>query len=83
MRPLCRLVEKDAAFVFNEACLDAFIEIKKRLIAAPIMVSSDWNIPFEIICDASDFAVGAILGQRHEKIFQAIYYASRTLNEAQ
>ena len=66
VRPLCRLLEKDAAFVFDEACLDAFIEIKKRLITAPI--ASDWNVPFEIMCDASDFAIGAVLGQRHEKI---------------
>ena len=83
VRPLCRLLEKDATFVFDEACLDAFIEIKKRLIAAPIMVAPDWNAPFEIMCDANDFAIGSFLGQHHENIFQAIHYASQTLNEAQ
>ena len=83
MRQLFRLLEKDATFVFDEACLDAFIEIKKRLILAPIMITSDWHIPFEIICDVSNFDIGAVLEQRHEKIFRAIYYDSRTLNDAQ
>ena len=82
VRPLCRVLEKDETFVFDEASLDALIEIKKRLISAPIMITPYWNIPFEIMCDSSDFAIKAILGQRHEKIFYAIYYASRTLNEA-
>ena len=82
MRLLCRLVEKDGAFMFDEACLNTFIEIKKRLIAAPIKVASNWNIPFEIMCDAYESTIRAILGQTHEKIFWAIYYASRTLNEA-
>ena len=82
VRPLCRLLEKDAAFVFDEACLDAFIEIKKRLILFLIMIAPDWNIPFEIMCDANDFAIGVVLGQHHENIFCAIYYASRALNEA-
>ena len=47
------------------------------------MVIPDWNNEFEIMCDANDFAMGAVLGQRIEKIFKAIYYASKTFNEAQ
>ena len=47
------------------------------------MAKPDWNREFEIICDASDFAMGAILGQKAEKVFKAIYYASKTFNEAQ
>ena len=47
------------------------------------MVTPDWNKEFEIMCDASDYAMGAVLGQRTEKIFKAIYYASKTFNEAQ
>ena len=47
------------------------------------MVTPDWNKQFEIMCDASDFAIGAVLGQRTEKMFKAIYYASKTFNEAQ
>ena len=54
-----------------------------RLVEAPIMAKPDWNREFEIMCDASDFAMGAVLGQKAEKFFKAIYYASKTFNEAQ
>ena len=47
------------------------------------MLTPDWNNEFEIMCDASDYAMGAILGQRTDKIFKAIYYSSKTFNEAQ
>ena len=47
------------------------------------MAKPDWNREFEIMCDASDFAMGAVLGQENEKVFKAIYYASKTFNEAQ
>ena len=47
------------------------------------MAALDWDQEFEVMCDASDFAMGAVLGQRKEKIFRAIYYVSRTFNEAQ
>ena len=80
-RSLCRLLEKDAKFDFDESCKAAFEEIKSRLVTAPIMVTPDWNKEFKIMCDASDYAMGAILGQRTEKIFKAIYYASKTFNE--
>ena len=55
---------------------------KKALISAPIMQPPDWNEPFEIMCDASDYAVGAILGQRKDKKLHVIYYASKTLDPA-
>ena len=57
--------------------------LKDKLVSAPIVVAPDWSYPFELMCDASDFAIGAVLGQKREKIFQVIYYASRTLNDAQ
>lgn len=47
------------------------------------MQSPDWSLPFEIMCDASDYAVGAVLGQRCDKIPHAMYYASKTLSDAQ
>ena len=47
------------------------------------MLTPDWSNEFEIMCDAGDYAMGVILGQRTEKIFKAIYYASKTFNEAQ
>ena len=82
-RPLYRLLEKDTKFNFDDSCKAAFEEIKIRLVQTPIMAAPDWGQEFEVMCDASDFAMGAVLGQRKEKIFRAIYYASITFNEAQ
>ena len=82
-KPLCMLLEKNTSFVFNEECLSAFQTLKKALTSAPVIIAPDWNLPFEIMCDASDYAVGAVLGQRRNKGFHAIYYASRTLSNAQ
>ena len=81
-RPLCRLLEKDGKFDFDESCRSAFEEIKSRLVSTPIMLTPDWNKEFEIIFDASDYAMGVVLGQRTDKIFKAIYYARKTFNEA-
>ncbi|XP_056685879.1 uncharacterized protein, partial [Spinacia oleracea] len=83
VKPLTQLLLKDAPFVFTDACLEAFDRIKQALISAPTIRSPEWDIPFEIMCDASDYAVGAVLGQRKEKVLHAIYYASKTLDEAQ
>ena len=82
-RPLCRLLEKDAKFNFDESCRSAFEEINSNLVTAPIMLTPDWNNDFEIMCDASDYAIEAVLGQRTKKIFKAIYYSRKTFNEAQ
>ena len=82
VKPICKLLEKYAIFNFDEACRTAFEDIKKKLIKAPIVVAPNWGEPFEIMCDASDYAVGAVLGQRRENIFKPIYYASKMLNEA-
>ena len=80
---ISRLLEKDANFDFDESCRSAFDEIKSRLVTAPIVVIPDWNKEFEIMCDASDYEMGAVLGQRTKKIFRAIYYARKTFNEVQ
>ncbi|KAJ0586747.1 putative nucleotidyltransferase, Ribonuclease H [Helianthus annuus] len=82
-KPLCNLLLKDVPFVFDEKCLKAFNNLKQQLIEAPILQSPDWSLPFEIMCDASDYAVGAVLGQRVDKKPVAIYYASKTLSDAQ
>ena len=82
MKPLCNLLEKDAPFVFDESCLKVFQSIKEKLVFAPIVIVPNYSEPFEIMCDASDYAVGAILGQSREKIFKAIYYSSRTIEDA-
>ncbi|CAN6556588.1 unnamed protein product [Malus baccata var. baccata] len=82
-RPLCNLLVKDACFDFNADCHDAFNKLKDLLTSAPIITAPDWTLPFELMCDASDYAVGAVLGQRRDKFPYVIYYASRTLNDAQ
>ena len=82
-RPLCRLLEKDAKSEFNEAWSSAFKKIKAKLVITPIMATLDWSKEFKIMCDVSDYAMGAVLGQRKEKNFRTIYYASKTFNEAQ
>ncbi|KAI3690179.1 hypothetical protein L2E82_48154 [Cichorium intybus] len=82
-RPMCELLQKDVDFEFSEACKTAFDQLKEMLITAPILQSPDWSLPFEIMCDASNHAVGAVLGQRKEKVPHVIYYASKTLDNAQ
>ncbi|XP_058766048.1 uncharacterized protein LOC131639583 [Vicia villosa] len=74
---------RDKTFTFDDECAVAFETIKKKLVSAPIVVAPDWSLPFEIMCDASDIAVGAVLGQRREKLLHVIYYASHVLNPAQ
>ena len=63
-RPLTNLLAKDVSFEFNDACLKSFNILKKTLISAPIIQPPDWSLPFEIMCDASDYVVGAVLGQK-------------------
>jgi hypothetical protein len=82
-KPLSHLLEKEVPFHFDKNCLEAFQTLKSRLTTAPVLVAPNWDLPFELMCDASDLAVGAVLGQRHNKILKAIYYASHTLNAAQ
>jgi len=81
--PLCKLLEKDHSFVFSDDCRLAFEELKRRLVTAPIIVAPNWEQPFELMCDASDYAIGAVMGQRKDKLVHPIYYASRTLSGAQ
>ncbi|KAH9768606.1 hypothetical protein KPL71_011668 [Citrus sinensis] len=81
--PLCNLLQKDATFDFNEECQRAFKKLKEVLTSAPVIQPPNWDLPFEIMCDANDYDVGAVLGQRVGKLPHVIYYASRTLNDAQ
>ena len=62
-RPLTNLLQKDVPFVFDHDCVEAFEILKKALISASIVQPPDWNLSFEIMCDASDFAVCVVLGQ--------------------
>nr|GFA14581.1 reverse transcriptase domain-containing protein [Tanacetum cinerariifolium] len=74
-RPMTHLLEKETPFVFSKDCIDTFETLKKKLTEALILVVPDWN--------ASDFAIGAVLGQRKTKHFQPIHYASKTMTKAQ
>nr|GFA88207.1 reverse transcriptase domain-containing protein [Tanacetum cinerariifolium] len=82
-RPMTRPLEKETPFAFFTECIDAFDTLKKKLTEAPILVFPDLNLPFELMCDASDYAIGAVLEKRKMKHFQPIYYASKTMTEAQ
>ena len=66
-KPLSNLLMQGVSFEFNESCLHDFELLKKKLTSALIVVAPDWNLPFKLMYDASDFAVGAVLGQRKEK----------------
>ncbi|GKB76862.1 reverse transcriptase domain-containing protein [Tanacetum coccineum] len=63
VRTMTHLLEKETPFIFSKECIEAFNILKKKLTEAPILVAPDWDLPFEIMCDASDYAVGAVLGQ--------------------
>jgi hypothetical protein len=82
-RPLTNLLAKDAPFEFTDECLAAFHTLKKALVSAPIIQPPDWSLPFEIMCDASDYTIGVVLGQTKDKKHHAIAYASKTLIGAQ
>ena len=78
-RPLTSLLAKDAPFEFDDECLNAFQILKKALISTLIIQPLDWSLPFEIMCDASDYVVGAVLGQTKDRKHHAISSTSKTL----
>jgi hypothetical protein len=77
------LLAKDAPFIYMKECLQSFHTLKKALISAPVIHPPDWHLPFEIMCDTSDYAVGAMLDQSKDKKHHAISYASKTLTRPQ
>nr|GEV32319.1 reverse transcriptase domain-containing protein [Tanacetum cinerariifolium] len=82
-RPMTHLLEKDTPFIFSRERVEAFQTLKRKLTEAPILIAPDCDMPFELICDASDFAIGAVLGQCQDKHFRPIHYASKTMIEAE
>nr|GEX10241.1 hypothetical protein [Tanacetum cinerariifolium] len=82
-RPMTRLLEKDTPFIFSKECVEAFQTLKRKLTEAPILIAPDSDMPFELICDASNFAIGAVLGQHQDKHFRPIHYTSKTMTEAE
>ncbi|WMV58977.1 hypothetical protein MTR67_052362 [Solanum verrucosum] len=67
--PLCKLLEKESTFIFYNACLEAFKMLKEKLVSAPIIIAPDWNLYFEMMCDASGLKLGVVLGQHKNKFF--------------
>ena len=82
-KPLSNLLVVDNPFIFDDECKHAFETLKAKLTTAPIITPPTWGLPFELMCDASNLAIGAVLGQRKEKRLHVIYYASKVLNETQ
>nr|GEW10946.1 reverse transcriptase domain-containing protein [Tanacetum cinerariifolium] len=82
-RPMTHLLEKNSSFIFSNECIHAFRTLKEKLTEAPILIASNRDQPFELMYDASDYAVGAVLGQRVKKHFWPIHYASKTMNQAE
>nr|GEU56654.1 reverse transcriptase domain-containing protein [Tanacetum cinerariifolium] len=82
-RPMTRLFGKDIPFIFSLECVDAFQILKRKITKAPILIARDWDMPFELMCDASNFAIGAVLRQRQDKHFRPIHYAIKTMTEAE
>ncbi|GKB76268.1 reverse transcriptase domain-containing protein [Tanacetum coccineum] len=82
-QPMTHLLEKNTPFIFSEECIQAFQTLKKKLTEAPILIVPDWDQPFELMCDASNYAIGTVLGQRIEKHFRPIHYARKTMTEAE
>nr|GFA46246.1 reverse transcriptase domain-containing protein [Tanacetum cinerariifolium] len=82
-RPMTHLLEKNSPFIFSNECIQAFRTLKEKLTEAPILIAPNWDQPFELMYDASDYAVGVVLGQRVEKQFRPIHYASKTMNQAE
>nr|GEV23091.1 reverse transcriptase domain-containing protein [Tanacetum cinerariifolium] len=81
-KPMTHLLKKNSSFIFSNDCIQAFQILKKKLTEAPILIAPNWDQPFELMCDGSDFAVGAVLGQRIEKNFRSIHYTSKTMTQA-
>ncbi|GJW49210.1 reverse transcriptase domain-containing protein [Tanacetum coccineum] len=82
-RPMTQLLMKEEKFVFSDECMRAFDIRRDKLTSAPVIIAPNWNLDFILMCNASDYAVGAVLGQRIDKQFRLIYYASKTMNYAQ
>lgn len=82
-RPLCELLVKDVKFIWGDRCQRSFEELKIFLTTAPIVRAPNWQLPFKVMCDANDLAIGVVLEQREYGKPYVIYYASKTLNEAQ
>lgn len=76
------MLNNDIPAEFTEECMQAFMTFKEKLISTPIIAKLDWSLLFKVVCNASNYAIKTVLGQRKNKQLYVIYDASRMLNEA-
>ncbi|GKF22297.1 reverse transcriptase domain-containing protein, partial [Tanacetum coccineum] len=81
--PMTQFLVKDTPYNFSEECIQSFDKLKRELTQAPVMIKQDRSLLFEVMCNASDYTVGVVLGQRIGKHFKPIHYANKTMNKAQ
>ena len=82
-KPLSNLLKHGVPFFFDENCMIAFTTLKYKLTSTLIVIAPDWELPFELMCDTSDYVVVVVLGLRKNRAFHGIYYDSKTINEVQ
>nr|GEU65386.1 reverse transcriptase domain-containing protein [Tanacetum cinerariifolium] len=82
-RLMTRLLKKDTPFFFSKDFVEAFQTLKRKLTKDPILIAPDWDMPFVLMCNASNFAIGAVLGKCQENHFRPIHYACKTMTEAE
>ena len=75
-------MEKDAKFIYDADCQKSFEKLKSFFTTTPIVRAPNWQLPFEVMCDANDLSIGPVLGQREKGKPYVVYYARKTLNEA-
>ncbi|KAL6319775.1 hypothetical protein AAG906_036833 [Vitis piasezkii] len=73
---------KDAEFIWTKACQEAFERLKSLLTTTPILRPPNWSLPFELMCDVGDYAMGAVLCQKEDGKPYVVHYASKALNDA-
>nr|GEW84146.1 hypothetical protein [Tanacetum cinerariifolium] len=83
MDQMLERLARNEYYCFLDECVEAFQTLKGKLTEAPILITLDMDLPFELMCDASDFAIGVVLGQLQEKHSRPIHYASKIMTEAE
>ena len=81
--PLFALLAKDVVFTWTPECQEAFKTIKNKLVTTPVLRGPNWGLPFHIHTDASDFSMGAVIGQKEDNLFYSIYYISKNFTGAE
>lgn len=81
--PLFTLSAKDVVFTWTLECQEAFETIKTKLVTTPVLKGPNLELPFHIHTDASNFSMGAVLGQKEDNLFYSISYSSKNFTSAE